>query len=213
MKPLREPSAYVLRPIEWGLWIGGCCALCYCILALGLAIVTQARLARIFERVRATKAQSAPLAATAKPINTKSEGPDSAPRQAAAFGRLEIPRIDVSAMVLDGISSRTLQVALGHFPGTSSPGEQGNVVIAGHRDTFFRPLRRIRKDDEIILETVASTYHYRVSSLEIVDPGDTAVLRSHKVEELTLITCYPFSYAGRAPKRFIVHAVLEAGRR
>jgi sortase A len=80
--------------------------------------------------------------------------------------------------------------------------------MAGHRDTFFRPLRQIEAHDEIIFDTAAQTYHYRVSSTEIVDPHDVAVLKSGKKDELTLVTCYPFYYLGRAPKRFIVHADL-----
>jgi sortase A len=111
-------------------------------------------------------------------------------------------------MVLDGASSQTMRVGLGHITGTSSPGENGNVAIAGHRDTFFRPLRRIQEGDEILLETPAKALTYRVSSTEIVDPSDVAVLRSHGKDELTLVTCYPFSYLGPAPKRFIVHALL-----
>jgi len=111
-------------------------------------------------------------------------------------------------MVLDGASSQTMRVGLGHITGTSSPGENGNVAIAGHRDTFFRPLRRIQEGDEILLETPAKALTYRVSSTEIVDPSEVAVLRSHGKDELTLITCYPFSYLGPAPKRFIVHALL-----
>jgi sortase A len=124
------------------------------------------------------------------------------------LARLEIPRIRVSAMVLDGAGSRTLRVGLGHISGTSRPGEQGNVAIAGHRDTIFRPLRRIKAGDEVVLETPRNTYHYRVSRIEIVDPTDTSVLKSHGQNELTLVTCYPFSFLGRAPKRFIVHAVI-----
>ena len=124
------------------------------------------------------------------------------------LARLEIPRIGVSAMVLEGAGSRTLRVGLGHVSGTSRPGEQGNVAIAGHRDTIFRPLRRITAGDEVVLETPTTTYHYRVSHIEIVDPKDVSILKSQGQNELTLITCFPFSYLGRAPKRFIVHAVI-----
>jgi sortase A len=111
-------------------------------------------------------------------------------------------------MVLEGVGPRTLRVGLGHIPGTSNPGQPGNVAIAGHRDTFFRPLRGIKQGDEITFETPKQDYHYRVSSVEVVDPADIAVLKSHQKNEMTLVTCYPFSYIGAAPKRFIVHAVL-----
>ncbi len=89
---------------------------------------------------------------------------------------------------------------------TSRPGQPGNVVLAGHRDTFFRPLRKIEMCDEVSLDTAARTYHYRVSSFEVVDPHHVNELTYHGKDELTLITCYPFSYIGSAPKRFVVHA-------
>jgi len=120
--------------------------------------------------------------------------------------RLEIPRVGLSTIVLEGVGSRTLRVAIGHVPGTSWPGQPGNVVIVGHRDTFFRPLRKIRLCDEVSLETADHTYHYRVSAFEIVDRDNLSVLRFHGKDELTLITCYPFSYLGPAPKRFVIHA-------
>jgi sortase A len=109
-------------------------------------------------------------------------------------------------VVLDGAGSPTLRVGLGHVAGTSRPGEQGNVAIAGHRDTNFRPLRRITAGDEVVFEAPSNTY--RVSRIEIADPTDVSVLKSHAQNELTLVTCYPFSYLGRAPKRFIVHSVI-----
>ena len=123
-------------------------------------------------------------------------------------GRLEIPKLGVSLIILEGAGSKTLRIGLGHIPGTSLPGQQGNVVIAGHRDTFFRPLRNINICDEVSIDTTARTYHYQVRSFEIVDARNVNALRFHDKNELTLITCYPFSYIGPAPKRFIVHAEL-----
>ena len=124
---------------------------------------------------------------------------------ARLIGRLEIPRLDVSSVILEGVGSKTLRVGLGHVPGTPLPGT-GNVVIAGHRDAFFRPLRKIEICDEVSVETTARTYYYQVRSFEVVDPRDVNALRFHNKNELTLITCYPFSSIGPAPKRFVVHA-------
>lgn len=78
--------------------------------------------------------------------------------------------------------------------------------MAGHRDTFFRPLHRIRKNDAITVTTLNGEFGYRVVSTEIVGPEDVQVLYSTKNETLTLITCYPFNFVGPAPKRFIVRA-------
>lgn len=131
-----------------------------------------------------------------------------APR--ALIGRLEIPRLKLAVMVREGADEGTLRRAVGHIPGTALPGNIGNVGLAGHRDTFFRALRSIRKDDTIELETTAGTYRYVVNSTRIVTPRDVSVLKASGGETLTLVTCYPFYYVGSAPKRFIVHATQVA---
>ena len=122
-------------------------------------------------------------------------------------GRIEIPRIGVRAMVKKGGDDKTLARAVGLVPGSPQPGEIGNAILAGHRDTFFRPLRNIKVNDEIRLVSPDETLEYRVKSVMIVGPEDTEVLASKGVEELTLVTCYPFRFVGTAPERFIVNAV------
>jgi len=121
-------------------------------------------------------------------------------------GRLEIPRVGISVMVLQGTEDRTLAIGAGHVPGTPIPGAQGNVAIAAHRDTFFRNLKEIQPGDNIQFSTVYRTYNYVVDSMETVNPDDTRVLETRDSSELTLITCFPFYFVGSAPKRFIVHA-------
>jgi sortase A len=122
------------------------------------------------------------------------------------LGRMEIPRLGVSVIVAEGTAEATLRRAGGHIPGTSFPGQRGNVGIAGHRDTLFRPLRNIRQNDVITLTTLAGEYRYRVMSTEIVSPSDVTVLQPDGREVLTLVTCYPFYFVGPAPDRFIVRA-------
>jgi len=123
------------------------------------------------------------------------------------LGRLRISRLKVAVMVREGASESTLRRAVGHIPGTALPGDLGNVGLAGHRDTFFRPLANVRKDDTIDLEMDQSTFHYLVTSTQIVSPRDVEVLKASAGKTLTLVTCYPFYFVGSAPKRFIVHAV------
>ena len=127
-------------------------------------------------------------------------------RHGEMIGRLEIPRVNVSVIVLEGADSSVLDVAAGHIPGTALPGLSGNVGIAAHRDTFFRSLREIRVQDRLSFDTPSGIFQYAVESTEVVEPSDTSVLRQNAGEELTLVTCYPFNYIGSAPKRFIVHA-------
>ena len=121
-------------------------------------------------------------------------------------GRIEIPRLGVSVMVMEGDDENTLRRAVGHISGTTLPGCPGNVGLAGHRDTFFRPLRKIRQDDLITLTTPAGEYRYRVVSTKIVAPSAVWVLNAGPEEVLTLVTCYPFYFVGPAPNRFIVRA-------
>jgi sortase A len=124
----------------------------------------------------------------------------------ALVGRLTIPRLHMDAMVREGSSEATLRLALGHIEGTALPGHGGNVGVAGHRDTLFRELRKIEKNDLIQFETLAGNYVYQVEGTEIVKPQDVDVLKASLYPELTLITCYPFYYVGSAPDRFIVKA-------
>lgn len=134
-------------------------------------------------------------------------------REGEVVGKLEVPRIGISVMVLQGIANDTLIVGAGHVPGTPLPGADGNVAIAAHRDTFFRKLGWIMVGDRIRFATVRGTYEYVVDSTETVDPEDTQVMESRARSELTLITCYPFYFVGAAPKRFIVHAQPSSDKR
>jgi sortase A len=126
----------------------------------------------------------------------------------APIGRLTIPSVGISAIVLEGDDGGTLNVAPGHIPGTALPGRNGNVAIAGHRDTFFRNLETIRLGDSIQLRTLRGTFVYKVDSTHVVDPSRTDVLLPSSVPTLTLVTCYPFHFVGSAPKRFIVQSHL-----
>ena len=136
----------------------------------------------------------------------KVESLGMADREGAPLGRIEISAIGLEVMILEGTEDETLRRAVGHIPGTSLPGQEGNVAIAGHRDTFFRPLRNIQKDDEITLTTLNGSYRYRVDSFRVVEPEDIAVLDDSDDAVLTLVTCYPFYFVGSAPQRFIVRA-------
>jgi sortase A len=147
--------------------------------------------------------RSSPRPATAEADRASVE--NSVP-EGSSLGLIEIRSIGLSAMIAEGDNGRILRRAVGHITGSALPGQQGNVVIAGHRDTFFRPLRNIHMDDEITLTTLNGTYRYRVDSIQVVEPEDTEVLDRSDDAILTLVTCYPFYYVGPAPKRFVVRA-------
>jgi sortase A len=133
---------------------------------------------------------------------------DFKPDEGDIVGRLEIPRLKISVMVLEGSDEKTLATGAGHLTSSPLPGASGNVAIVAHRDTFFRNLKSIHQSDPIRVSTLRHSFDYVVESVETVDPEDIGVLKSRDTSELTLITCYPFYFVGNAPKRFVVHARL-----
>jgi sortase A len=129
------------------------------------------------------------------------------PESGELVGRLAIPRLGISAIVLEGVDKKTLRRGAGHIPATALPEqEEGNVGIAAHRDSHFRALKDIREDDTIELTTLDGTFRYQVEWTKIVKPADVSVLEPTDEPALTLVTCYPFYYVGSAPERFIVRA-------
>ncbi|MBV8199249.1 MAG: class D sortase [Acidobacteria bacterium] len=134
-----------------------------------------------------------------------------APEEGSLLGRIEIPRVGISALVLEGIAGATLRRGVGHIPGTALSLPAGNIGLAGHRDTVFRGLKDIKKGDLIDLETLTGSDRYVVDWAQVVDPNDVGVLAVSNRPELTLVTCYPFYYVGSAPERFVVRAHLLGG--
>ena len=128
------------------------------------------------------------------------------PLDPSIVGRIEIPRLNLTAMVREGVDGETLGLAVGHVPYSALPGHAGNVAVAAHRDTFFRPVRGIRKGDLIRMVTESGTFEYEVESTKVVMPSNVEVLNATAERSITLVTCYPFNYVGAAPKRFIVRA-------
>ena len=142
-------------------------------------------------------------------LSPKTVGPRRKPRAVRhgdVIGELEIPGLDISVAVFEGDDARILSLGAGHIPKTALPPGGGNIGIAAHRDSYFRPLRLIRVNDLIELKTPAGASRYAVTETKIVRPSDIGVLATAPGWDLTLVTCYPFYYIGSAPERFIVHA-------
>jgi sortase A len=171
--------------------------------------------AKIFQAIEARRLEQE-LTRQPVPELPPDEGPSDRARRAALppldvapgepLGRIEIPRLGVSVIVSEGLDRKTLRRAVGHIPGTAFPGDLGNVGIAGHRDSFFRPLKDVQVGDEVVLTTPRGRFRYVVEETEIVRPNHVEVLDPTEEPTLTLVTCYPFYYVGSAPKRFIVQA-------
>jgi LPXTG-site transpeptidase (sortase) family protein len=206
---MKKQRKKVLVVLEYVFLLLGILALCY------VAIVTiearryqsraQQRLINEEATVGAYRAGMTP-ALSSTPSPTPGRSSFRQLREMSLIGRLEIPRIHLSTVVAEGASARVLRKALGHVPGTALPGQYGNIAIAGHRDTFFRHLGKLRSGDTINLITPNGRFRYAVERTEIVGPDDVGILQSGGDSSLTLVTCYPFYFVGPAPKRFIVHA-------
>jgi sortase A len=198
------PARVLLRRVEYALWIAGALATGFCAGVFLEAHLYQAlQNKRLEEELRARR----PPVPNAPPPSLHARRPIG-----SLVGRIEIPRLGFQAIVLEGSDSGTLRVAVGRIPETADPGQKGNIVLAGHRDSFFRPLKGIRDGDEIELVTPTGNYRYSVQWTQVVNPTETQVLQPTSVPSLTLVTCYPFHYIGPAPQRFIVRArQIDAG--
>lgn len=126
--------------------------------------------------------------------------------------RLEIPRIGYDEYVLEGASARILAFGPARLLSSAKPGEAGNLAIAGHRTSWFRPLEKVQTGDAISLEWYDETKHaltrreYAIEEIRVVKPADTELLAPTAEDALTLITCYPFGKSPKSPMRFIVQA-------
>ncbi len=157
-------------------------------------------------RVTASLPGDAGATGAGRPTGTSGR---AAPARGSVVAKLTAPSLQLSATVLEGSDDATLSRGAGHIEDTAFAGEGGNIGIAGHRDTTFRPLRRVKPGDLFELSTGDRIYRYRVTRTLIVKPEDVYVLDPTKHPTLTLVTCYPFEFIGHAPKRFIVQAELE----
>jgi len=137
--------------------------------------------------------------------------PKAAVATADLLTRVSISRIKLDAIVVEGASRKQLSIGPGHMVQTAMPGEPGNAVITGHRDTFFRHIYELQKGDEIVVRRNGQTFKYQVTGKKIVKPEDVSVLKQTKDAQLTLITCYPTNYIGPAPERLVVFSKLVEG--
>ena len=184
MTRARGPLMLVARVLV----AAGVAALVYATYVVVDARAYQAREWRRFEATRTSSIAMAPLT------------------DGDVIGQLAIARLDMAVMIAQGDSEKVLRRAVGHLAFTPLPGQGGNIVLAGHRDTIFRPLRRVAVGDVIKLTTRDGDFEYRVESFRVVPPSDLQPLDKTTTPTLTLITCFPFSYVGAAPNRFVVRA-------
>ncbi|HEX3659913.1 MAG TPA: class D sortase [Acidobacteriaceae bacterium] len=155
------------------------------------------------EQTRGTGATASVEGDRAMDVRTSADAP---------LAVLRIPAIHLEVPVLDGTDALTLNHAAGRIAGTGLPGGRGNIGIAAHRDGFFRNLGKVRVGEPIELETRTGVETYVVEHTQVVMPDNVSVLDPRPAPSLTLVTCYPFHYLGRAPQRYIVVASLTGQR-
>jgi sortase A len=129
-------------------------------------------------------------------------------RDPLVLGEIKVPRLNLNVIVREGMDDTTLRRAAGHVPASAFPGEPGNFVVLGHRDTLFRPLRGLEQGDNVRVRTAGGDFNYRIDSIEVVSPEDVD-LREVAEPGITLVTCFPFDFVGPAPRRFVAHGHLE----
>ncbi|NYF81276.1 sortase [Granulicella arctica] len=191
----RSRSASLIHSLELTLWIAGIAAIGYCLSICVIAFASQ--------RAATSIAQAANSSQPQPQVPPKQQG-----GEAHVIGQLVIPQLALTVPVFANDDPTSLRRGVGHIEGTANPGGLGTIALAGHRDTYFRPLRRIAAKMQILLSDPSGVYHYEVDSTEIVTPDHVEVIATRSTPAMTLITCYPFDFVGAAPRRFIVHAHL-----
>jgi sortase A len=128
------------------------------------------------------------------------------------FGEIIIDKASINVPVFHGDREEQLLKGVGHYSGSRFPGEGGNIVMAGHRNSVFKGLKDVAKGDIITLNTTYGKYEYKISEIKIIKGNDNSIVQPLDSEKLTLYTCYPFNYVGNAPNRYVVIADLVSGK-
>jgi sortase A len=150
-----------------------------------------------------------------KPV-TKHEKPDDGtviypdslrPAKGKEFGKLIIPRLNVVLPIFEGADEEELAKGVAHAQSTVLPGEPDVSLLSGHRDTVFRHVGDLKPGDKLMVETEMGRFTYTIEKSWVVDANEK--VHSLKKPYLLLSTCYPFSYIGPAPQRYLILAKFE----
>jgi sortase A len=189
-RTLRQRTSLVLLVL-------GAVLLAYVSWAYASMYFEQHRLAKEWQRQQQQRQQQPSSATAATPVSAEDD-----------LTRLSVPKINLESVVVEGTDNRSLRLGPGHLKDTPQPGEGGNSVISGHRDTFFRHLNDLQMGDELLVQRGGKIFHYKVTGKRVVEPTEIDVIAPTRDPEMTLITCYPTYYIGPAPKRLVVFSKL-----
>jgi sortase A len=132
---------------------------------------------------------------------------DEAPKFGDTVGILAIPKIEAELAIVEGTDANDLKKGVGHYKGSYFPGDNGQIVLSGHRDTVFRRLGELEVGDHFEVQMPNGNFQYELTHTKIVDADDrTIITLQNSEEELIVITCYPFRFVGNAPQRYIIYA-------
>lgn len=193
----------MLQALEKLLFIAGAIAMGVFAYAYGAPKLNAASSVKDFSQMKTLVARS-PNMALWSPERVLAY--ENASREKAALGILTIDSVAIEAPIFPGTSDEILNRGVGWIEGTSPLSGGGNIGLAAHRDGFFRGLKDVQTDDEVVLTTLRGERRYRVTGTDIIEPHETYVLEPTNAAALTLVTCYPFYFVGNAPNRFVVFA-------
>jgi sortase A len=151
-----------------------------------------------------TKREVNQLAKLSKDLKNAQALYQTRPEIGEEFAQIYIPKLDAVLPIFEGTSEDELELGVGHYADSVLPGENDNSVLAGHRDTVFRRLGEVGVGDSLIVRVSGRELEYKVAKVRIVDKEDRTVIVPRPRATLTVSTCYPFSYIGAAPKRYVL---------
>jgi sortase A len=157
--------------------------------------------------------QNAEAEGKKQPSWPQQAAPPAKPKIGEQIGALFIPKLGVSIPIYHGVTEQQLRKGIGHYPKSALPGEPRNMVLSGHRDTVFRQLGQIGIGDELMVKTANEQFIYRVTKVRIVDQHDRTVLVEKPRPTLTVTTCYPFHFFGKAKQRYVLIARLVSAQK
>lgn len=128
------------------------------------------------------------------------------PKENDVIGVLNIPKLERSLPIIEGTDEEILEKGVGHYSSTVFPGQDEQILLSGHRDTVFRKFGELEIGDRLIMEMTYGEFEYEIRKTEVVASDNTTVIGPKGEEVLTVSTCYPFSYIGSAPDRYIIYA-------
>jgi sortase A len=184
--------------------------LSYLLIVVGLCIVGYAVWGIVDTKMQTSKSLDEAKAIVDSPPNKevyKEEDGTFKPPMGEAVGILQIPRLNADLPIVEGTDPDDLEKGVGHYKGSYYPDENGQIVLSGHRDTVFRKAGKLEIGDSLEIVLPYGNFEYEITETKIVKSDDLSIITlQNETEELLLTTCYPFSYVGNAPQRYIIYA-------